>query len=172
MRPEGQPTALPRTPDSTIAAIVDRAELEDIVCYGLTAQSAAGCPLPPVKGNDDSDPEMTIRTKLQPDELTVRVIVRAHTTDVALKVDAGAIYSIRGILEYPSQAIVRFIVDSAIPTIYPFVREIIADTSRRVGVEQYLIVSLEPPRFSDVVLNRMADDVARRQQEVIAESRP
>lgn len=61
--------------------------------------------------------------------------------------------------------------DSAIPTIYPFVREIIADVSRRVGVEQYVIVSLESPRVSGAILNRMVDDLARAQQEVIAESR-
>lgn len=162
---------MPSTPDSVISAIVDRAELADVVCYGLTAQSAAGYPLPPAKENADSDPEMMIRAKLQPDGLTVRAIVQVRTTDAVLKVDVGAVYSIPGILDDSSRAIARFIVDSAIPTIYPFVREIIADVSRRVGVEEYLIASLESPRVSDAILNGMADGLARQQQEVIAESR-
>jgi hypothetical protein len=157
--------------DSRIAAIIDRAELDDIVCYGLTARSAAGYPLPSVTGESDAAPAMVIRARLRPDGLTVRVVVRVRTTDAALRVDIGAVYSIRGILDYSPQAVVRFIADSAIPTIYPFVREIIADVSRRVGVEHFVITSLEPPRVSEAILNSMADDLAHAQQEAIAESR-
>jgi hypothetical protein len=161
---------LPSTSDGPSAAILDRAELDDIVCYGLSAQSAAGYPLLPVKGDDDSDQEMTIRARMQPGKLIVRVVVRVRTTDAALTVDIGAAYSIPDLLDHPPRFIARFIADSAIPTLYPFVREIIADTSRRVGGEQYLIASLEPPQASDTVLNKMADDLARLQQEIITES--
>jgi len=162
---------LPSTVQSRLAAIIDRAELDDIVCYGLTARSAAGYPLPPVTGDSDADPEMVVRARLRPDGLTVRVVVRVRTTDAALQVDIGAVYSILDILDCSPQVIVRFIADSAIPTIYPFVRELIADVSRRVGVGHYVIASLAPPRVSEAILNRMADDLARAQQEAIAESR-
>jgi len=157
--------------DGRIAAIIDRAELDDIVCYGLTARSAAGYPLPPVTGEGDAEPDMVIRARLRPDALTVRIVVRMRTPDAALQVDIGAVYSILDMLDYSPQVLVRFIADSAIPTIYPFVREIIADASRRVGVEHYVIASLEPPRVPEAILNGMADDLARAQQEVIAESR-
>jgi hypothetical protein len=156
--------------DSHITAIIDRAELDDIVCYGLIARSTAGYPLPPVTQDSDYEPEMVIRARLRPDGLTARVVVHVRTTDVTLQVDIGAVYSIPDILGHSPQAVVRFIADSAIPTIYPFVREIIADTSRRVGVE-HVIASLEPPRVSEAILNSMADDLASAQQEVIAESR-
>jgi hypothetical protein len=154
----------------SLAALTDRAALDDIVCYGLTAQSAAGYPLPPVTEEGDAAAELVIRARLQPDELTVRVVVRVRTPDAALQVDIGAVYSILDILDDSPQALVRFITDSAIPTIYPFVRELIADTSRRVGVE-HVIASLEPPRVSEEILNRLADDLARAQQEAIAEAR-
>jgi hypothetical protein len=167
----GMETALSSTSDSPVAAILDRAELDDIVCYGLTAQSAAGYPLPPVKGDDDANSEMTVRTRMQPGKLTVRVIVRIRTADVNLKVDIGAVYSIPDVLDHPPQFIARFIVDSAIPTVYPFVREAIADASMRVGGERYLMAGLAPPQVSDTVLNGIADDLARLQQEVTAESR-
>jgi hypothetical protein len=170
MKMAGMETALSNAPDGPLAAILDRAELDDIVCYGLAAQSAAGYSLPPVKRDDDSDSEMTVRTRMQPGKLTVRVIVRIRTTDAALEVDLGAVYSIPDVLDHPPQFIARFIADSAIPTIYPFIRELIADASRRVSGERYLMASLEPPRVSDTVLNRMTDDLARLQQEVIAES--
>jgi hypothetical protein len=156
--------------DSRIAAIIDRAELDDIVCYGLTARSAAGYPLPPVTGDSDAGPDMVVRVRLRPDGLTVRVAVRVRTTDAALQVDIGAVYSIPGILDYSSQVLVRFIADSAIPTIYPFVREIIADVSRRVGAEHYVIASLAPPRVPEAILKSMADDLTRTQQEIIAEA--
>lgn len=155
-------TALPSTPDSIIAALANQAELDDIVCYGLSAQSAAGYPLPPVKESDDAELEMGIRALLRPDGLTVRAVVHVRTTEVTLKVDIGAVYSVPNILDYSPQVIVRFIADSAIPTIYPFIRESIADISRRVGVEQ-VIASLEPPRVSEAVLDSMADHVARTQ---------
>jgi len=87
-----------------------------------------------------------------------------------LQVDLGAVYSVPDILYCSPQVLVRFITDSAIPTIYPFVRELIADVSSRIGVE-YVIASLEPPRVSDAILNSLADDVARAQQETIAETR-
>jgi len=160
--------------DRGVAAIVDRAELDDIVCYGLTARSVrsvAGSPLPPVTGDSDADPEMVIRARLRPDGLTVRVVVRVRTTDAALQVDMGAVYSIPDILDDSPHVIVRFIADSAVPTIYPFVRELIADVSRRVGVGHYVIASLELPRVSEAILTSMADDLARAQQEIIAESR-
>lgn len=70
--------ALPSTPDSVIAAMVVRAELADVVCFGLTAQSAAGYRLPPVTENGDADPEMMIRVSLRPDWLTVRTIVHTN----------------------------------------------------------------------------------------------
>jgi preprotein translocase subunit SecB len=159
------------TVESRITAIIDRAELDDIVCYGLTARSATGYPLPPVTGESDATPEMVIRAKLRPDGLTVRVVVNVRTTGAELQVDLGAVYSISDILDYSPQVVVQFIADSAIPTIYPFVREIIADVSRRVGVERYVIAILAPPQFSEAILNGMADDLARVQQEVIAESR-
>lgn len=170
MKMAGMETALPSTPDNPTVAIFDRAELDDIVCYGIVAQSAAGYPLPPMKGDDDSDQEMTIRARIQPGKLIVRVVVRVRTTDAALKVDLGAVYSIPDVLDHPPQFIARFIVDSAIPTIYPFVRESISDASRRIGDENYLMASLEPPRVSDSILDRMVDDLTRLQQEVIAES--
>jgi preprotein translocase subunit SecB len=160
---------LPSTVDSRLAALIDRAELDDIVCYGLTAQSAAGYPLPPVTGDSDAA-KLVVRTKLRPDRVTVRVTVRVRATDAALQVDLAAVYSIRDILDCSPQVLVRFIADSAIPTIYPFVRELIADTSRRIGVE-YVIASLEPPRVSEENLNSLADDLARAQQETIAETR-
>src|SRR5262250_1602888 len=112
----GMETALSNTPGGPVAAILDRAELDDIVCYGLTAQSAAGYPLPPVKRDDDSNSEMTVRARMQPGGLTVRVIVRIRTADAALKVDIGAVYSIPDVLDHPPQFIARFIADSAIPT--------------------------------------------------------
>jgi len=118
----------------SLAAIIDRAELDDIVCYGLTAQSAAGYPLPPFKADSDAATDMVIRARLRPDELTVRVVVRVRTTHAALKVDLGA-DRIPDILDDSAQDLVRFIADSAISTIYPFVRELIADVSRRVGVD-------------------------------------
>jgi len=155
----GMETALSSVSDGLIAAIFDRAELDDIVCYGFTAQSADGYPLPPVKRDGDADPEMTIRARMQPGKLTVRVVVRVRTTDTALKVDIGAVYSIPDVLDHPAQLIARFIAGSAIPTIYPFVREVIADASRRVGREQYLIASLAPPQVSDAILNGMVDDL-------------
>lgn len=164
-------TALPSPPDNPIAAIFDRAELDDIICYGIVAQSAAGYSLPPMKGDDDSDQEMAIRARIQPGKLIVRVVVRVRTTDAALKVDLGVMYSLPDVLDHPPQVIARFIVESTIPTIYPFVREGVADASRRIGGEHYLMTSLEPPRVSDVILNTMTDDLARLQQEVIAESR-
>src|SRR5262249_13820448 len=151
--------------------IIDRAELDDVVCYGLTARSAAGYPLPPETGDSDADPEMVIRVRLRPDGLTVRSVVQVRITDAALHVDMGAVYSIPDILDDSPHVIVRFIADSAIPTIYPFVRELIADVSRRVGVQHYVIASLEPPRVSQAILDSMTDDLARAQQEIIAESR-
>jgi hypothetical protein len=156
--------------DSRLAAIIDRAELDGIVCYGLTAQAAAGYPLPPVTRDGDAAAELVIRARLRPDGLTVRVVVRVRTTDAALQVDLGVVYSIRDVLDDASHVLVRFITDSAIPTIYPFVRELLADTSRRVGVE-HLIASLEPPRVAEAILNGLADDLARAQHEVIAETR-
>jgi hypothetical protein len=156
--------------ESRIAAIIDRAELDDIVCYGLTAQSAAGYPLPPVTGYSEAEPNMVIRAQLRPDGLTLRVVVRVRTTDAALQVDLRAVYRVPDILDYSPQVLVRFIADSAIPTIYPFVREIIADVSRRVSVE-HMIASLEPPRVPAAILSGMADDLERAKQEAIAESR-
>jgi len=131
---------------------------------------AAGYPLPPITGERDAEPEMVIRARLRPDGLTVRVVVRVRTIDAVLRVDLGVVYLIPDILDDSPHVIVRFIADSAIPTIYPFVREIIADVSRRVGVDS-VIASLEPPRVSEAILNSMADDLARAQQEVIAEVR-
>jgi hypothetical protein len=163
---------LPRTVQRRLTAIIDRAELDDIVCYGLTARSAAGYPLPPVTGDGDATPTMSIRTRLRPDGLTVRVVVRVHTTDANLQVDFGVVYSIPDILDDSPQVLARFIADSTIPTIYPFVRELIADMSKRVGVGQYLIASLEPPRVPEEILTSLAGDLARAQQETIAESRP
>jgi len=155
--------------DSRIAAVIGRAEPDDIVCYGITAQSAAGYPLPPVTAGSELA-DMVVRAKLRPDGLTVRVVVRVHTPDAALKVDLGAVYRVPGILEHSAQVLVHFIAGSAIPTIHPFVRELIADVSRRVGAE-HMIASLEPPRVSDAILSSMADDLERAKQEVIAESR-
>ena len=160
---------MPSTSASRLAALINRAELDNIVCYGLSAQSAAGYPLPPVTADSDAA-KLTVRTKLRPDGVTVRVTVRVRATDAALQVDLGAVYRVQDILDCSPQLLVRFIADSAIPTIYPFVRELIADVSRRIGVE-YVIASLKPPRVSEEILNRLADDLARTQQEVIAEAR-
>lgn len=146
-------------------------ELDEIRCYGISARSRDGFVLPDVPPGEEEPPvQMSVRVRIDRSALGVRVRTDLLAADAEVQVDFGARYSAPKILEYPPALIADFVAEVAVDMIFPFIREAVADVTRRVGAEPQLLGLQQQPNGEWV--GAMAEEAAKLQKVAAREAEP
>lgn len=135
---------MPEPYEVSLEEMIAAVELDDLRFFEISARARAGFALPEPDGDGDPPADMHIQVRVRPQEFGIRVRTTLVTDDADVRVDAAALYSAPGILTYEPELIAQFVTQVGIKTVFPFLREAIADATRRIGVEPHLLGVLRP----------------------------
>ncbi|GLZ41112.1 hypothetical protein [Actinokineospora sp. NBRC 105648] len=120
-------------------------ELVQVRCYEVRARARDGFASADDVEVAEGDPvDMRVLVRHADDRLGVRVRTDIQSKDVEVYVDIAVYYAVPPGAEYPRDVQASFVSSVAIFTVFPFLRETIADVTRRVGVDPHLLRLLRP----------------------------
>lgn len=117
-----------------VEELVALLDLADIRCYHVSATNGDG---PSTRKPGE---EIAVRTRVgvRPAGVAFRLDVRVPLPDGEARADVAAIYTAPHPFDAPRDVIVDFGDNVAVMAAFPFVRQIIADASERVGAREIL----------------------------------
>ncbi|WP_173134909.1 protein-export chaperone SecB [Kibdelosporangium persicum] len=128
--------------DAEVSRLLDEAELLDVRCYEIGAKARAGFKLPKARDDREMPTELRVFIQRRKGELGVRIRAEILSDEAEVRADFAAIYTVPNEALYSERAIKQFVAKDAIFTIFPFLREAIAEATRRIGVEPHVLSML------------------------------
>lgn len=137
---------MPEGSELEFKEIVAEVELSDIRCFEIHAKAAAGFESTDADATEDEGlVDLRIEVKQSKETLIVRVRADLASREVETSADIAAIYNKPRERQYSEDAVNRFVREVAMFTVHPFLREAVADATRRVGVVPHMLGLLRRP---------------------------
>lgn len=119
-------------------------ELQRVRCYEISARAREGFERPEPATEEKTPVDLRVRTQQRPDTLGVRVRADLLTLDAEVHADMAAYFTTPENVTYSEAAVRRFVAEVALYVIFPFLRETVAEASRRVTGTPHLLGILHP----------------------------
>lgn len=146
----------------TLGELEANLELRKIYYFELSGRRRGSAPGSNEIGPEDKTQSLQVMRKLEEDRMSIRTRMNIQTSQADIIVDLAAIFSPKEGSTFPSiteknskeeckdsyfveeETIRQFIEKVGIPTLFPFIRESVHSTARRLGVKAPLIGLLRP----------------------------
>jgi|GEM_PF-6600450 len=110
----------------------------------MSARARDGFDLPPPPDDDDVPVQLSVKLRIGSDTLAVHIRAEVLSAEAQVILHYEATHRAPRISEYKPALIGAFVAQVAIPAIFPFLREGLADATRRIGVKPQLLAVLLP----------------------------
>jgi hypothetical protein len=138
---------VPEEVDEEFTRMLDDVELVDVRCYEISAKARDGFKLAEARGGRELPTELNVFVQQSKGHLGIRIRAELLSEEAEARADFAATYHTPEDTEYTESAVKRFVAQDAIFTIFPFLREAIAEATRRISVEPHMLATL---RFKDL----------------------